>query len=110
MLAENLAGYWAIVHRCPSGELAATVARLLSERGARIVVTPPGLPDAWLPDANVKRIADDAAQFPAALDRVDTVVTACAVAVAETGAIVLDGGPDQCAARANRRCDRHPRR
>ncbi|MFA3840428.1 hypothetical protein [Streptomyces aureus] len=36
----------AIVHRCPSGEQAATVARLLCERGARTVVPPPGPPDA----------------------------------------------------------------
>ncbi|MZE69832.1 LUD domain-containing protein, partial [Streptomyces sp. SID5789] len=28
-------------------------------------------------------------------DRVDSVVTGCAVAVAETGTIVLDGSPDQ---------------
>ncbi|MFE5990503.1 hypothetical protein [Streptomyces sp. NPDC056453] len=63
------------------------MARLLCERGARTVVTPPGLPDAWLPGANVKRIADGAAQFPAALDRVDSVVTAPAVTVAETGTI-----------------------
>ncbi len=27
--------------------------------------------------------------------RVDSVVTACALAIAETGTIVLDGGPDQ---------------
>ncbi|MFA3840429.1 hypothetical protein [Streptomyces aureus] len=35
----------------------------------------------------MKRIADDAAHFPAALDRVDSVVTARAVAVTETGTI-----------------------
>lgn len=29
------------------------------------------------------------------LDEVDSVVTACALAIAETGTIVLDGGPDQ---------------
>lgn len=29
------------------------------------------------------------------LDAVDSVVTGCAVAIAETGTIVLDAGPDQ---------------
>ncbi|WP_240554113.1 LutC/YkgG family protein, partial [Streptomyces niveiscabiei] len=32
---------------------------------------------------------------PDELDRVHSVVTGCALAVAETGTIVLDGGPDQ---------------
>ena len=32
---------------------------------------------------------------PAALDALDGVITGCAVAIAETGTIVLDGGPGQ---------------
>ncbi|CAM5615738.1 LUD domain-containing protein [Streptomyces hirsutus] len=43
----------------------------------------------------MRRIADRAENTPHELDRVDSVVTACAVAVAETGTIVLDGSPDQ---------------
>ncbi|MEJ8641477.1 LUD domain-containing protein [Streptomyces sp. MS1.HAVA.3] len=38
---------------------------------------------------------DRAAQSPRELDRVDAVVTGCALAIAETGTIVLDGGPSQ---------------
>lgn len=95
LLAENLADYRALVHRCRAGELAATVARLLSEHGSRSVVTPAGLPDAWLSGADATRVIDAAANTPAELDGVDSVVTACAVAVAETGTLVLDGSPDQ---------------
>ncbi|MFJ8826051.1 lactate utilization protein C [Streptomyces sp. NPDC102467] len=95
LLAENLADYRALVHRCTSGELPDTVARLLGERGTRTVLTPPGLPDAWLAGTEVARVADDAAHTPAELDRIDSVVTGCAVAAAETGTIVLDGSPDQ---------------
>jgi L-lactate dehydrogenase complex protein LldG len=38
----------------------------------------------------------DSGQIPTAdLDRIDTVITACAVGIAETGTVVLDGGPGQ---------------
>ncbi|MBK3573341.1 LUD domain-containing protein [Streptomyces sp. MBT65] len=95
LLAENLADYRALVHRCTEAELAATIAGLLAERGSQTVVVPPGLEPSWLAAADIERIADRAENTPHELDRVDSVVTACAVAAAETGTIVLDGGPDQ---------------
>ncbi|OEU92073.1 lactate utilization protein B/C [Streptomyces abyssalis] len=94
LLAENLADYRALVHRCGAGELPATIAELLRARGARSVVAPPGIPEEWLP-AEVERVADDPAASPRELDALDSVVTGCAVAVAETGTIVLDAGEDQ---------------
>ncbi|MFI7341319.1 lactate utilization protein C [Streptomyces sp. NPDC050085] len=95
LLAENLADYRAIVHRTARQEIPATVARLLGEHGSRSVVAPPGLPEAWLARTEATRVADDAGHTPSALDGVDSVVTACALAIAETGTIVLDGSPDQ---------------
>lgn len=95
LLAENLADYRAIVHRCAAGELPSLIAGLLSGRGARTVLVPPGLDPDWLAEAGAERIPDRAESDPHELDRVDSVVTACAVAIAETGTIVLDGGPDQ---------------
>ncbi|MET7485162.1 LUD domain-containing protein [Streptomyces sp. NPDC005538] len=95
LLAENLADYRAIVHRCVEAELPAMIAELLAERGSRTVVVPSGLEPSWLAVADVEQIADRAENTPHELDRVDSVVTACAVAAAETGTIVLDGGPDQ---------------
>ncbi|MEV6483003.1 LUD domain-containing protein [Streptomyces sp. NPDC051576] len=95
LLAENLADYRAIVHRCVEAELPATIAELLAERGSRTVVVPSGLEPSWLAVADVEQIADRTENTPHELDRVDSVVTACAVAAAETGTIVLDGGPDQ---------------
>jgi L-lactate dehydrogenase complex protein LldG len=95
LLAENLADYRALVHRCAEAELSAVIAGLLAERGSRTVVVPPGLEPSWLAAADVEQIADRAENSPHELDRVDSVVTACAVAAAETGTIVLDGGPDQ---------------
>ncbi|WP_019068460.1 LutC/YkgG family protein [Streptomyces hokutonensis] len=95
LLAENLADYRAIVHRCAESELAAVIGRLLSERGAGSVVVPPGLEPSWLTAVDAEQITDRAENTPHELDRVDSVVTACAVAAAETGTIVLDGSPDQ---------------
>ncbi|MET9968518.1 LUD domain-containing protein [Streptomyces sp. NPDC006356] len=95
LLAENLADYRAIVHRCTPADLAATIAGMLAARGAKTVLVPPGLEPDWLAAADAERIADRAESTPDELDRIDSVVTACAVAVAETGTIVLDGSPDQ---------------
>ncbi|MBU6531340.1 lactate utilization protein C [Streptomyces sp. NPDC057245] len=95
LLAENLADYRALVHRCAEGELPGLIARLLTAHGSGSVVVPPGLPAGWLTGTGARLVQDDAASTAPELDRVDSVVTGCAVAVAETGTIVLDGSPDQ---------------
>ncbi|WP_141208268.1 LutC/YkgG family protein [Streptomyces griseorubiginosus] len=95
LLAENLADYRAIVHRCTSADLPATLAGMLAARGARTVLVPPGLEPSWLAEAGAEQVPDRAESTPHELDRIDSVVTACAVAIAETGTIVLDGSPDQ---------------
>lgn len=95
LLAENLVDYRAVVHRCDAEELPLLVMRLLAERGSREVLVPPGLPPEWLSAADPVRIHDRVADTAQRLDRVGSVVTGCAVAIAETGTIVLDGSPDQ---------------
>ncbi|WP_420037241.1 LutC/YkgG family protein [Streptomyces sp. cg28] len=95
LLAENLADYRAIVHRCTGEELAETLATLLTRHGSQHVVVPSGLPDRWVAAVDAVRVPDQEADTPAELDAVDSVVTGCAVAIAETGTIVLDASPDQ---------------
>ncbi|WP_406171167.1 LUD domain-containing protein [Streptomyces canus] len=95
LLAENLADYRAIVHRCAAADLPATLAGMLAARGAKTVLVPPGLERSWLAEADTEQVPDRVESTPHELDRIDSVVTACAVAVAETGTIVLDGSPDQ---------------
>jgi L-lactate dehydrogenase complex protein LldG len=95
LLAENLADYRAVVHRTTDDELSDLLMRLLAERGTRTFLVPPELPPHWLKAVDATRVHDRAQSTPAELDRVDSVVTACTVAIAETGTIVLDGGPDQ---------------
>lgn len=95
LLAANLADYRALVHRTDAAGLPALIARLLAERGSATVLVPPGLEEAWTAQARVTRVEDRPDSSPHELDRVDSVVTGCAVAVAETGTIVLDGSADQ---------------
>lgn len=95
LLAENLADYRALVHRCTDEELPGVLVRLLAERGSTSVLVPPELPPHWLKAVDATRVHDRAVSTPHELDLVDSVVTACAVAIAETGTIVLDGSPDQ---------------
>ncbi len=95
LLAENLADYRAVVHRTDAAGLAGVIAGLLAARGASSVLVPPGLDADWLASAEVTRVADRAESTPRELDRVDSVVTGCALAIAETGTLVLDGSPDQ---------------
>lgn len=95
LLAANLTEYRAKVHRVGEDGIAALLARLLAARGAASVLVPPGLPPHWLAAADATRIPDRADSTPYQLDAVDSVVTGCALAIAETGTIVLDGGPEQ---------------
>ncbi|MFF1601566.1 lactate utilization protein C [Streptomyces mirabilis] len=95
LLAENLADYRAIVHRTDAEELPYLIVRLLAARGPQYVLVPPGLPPEWMSAADPTRVHDRAASTPHELDKVESVVTGCALAIAETGTLVLDGGPDQ---------------
>ncbi|MER5965120.1 LUD domain-containing protein [Streptomyces sp. NPDC002057] len=95
LLHENLAEYRAHVHRTAPDGLAGLIARILAERGARSVAVPPGLPGGWLGSTGAERRADEPRLTPYELDGIDAVVTGCALAIAETGTLVLDGGPGQ---------------
>jgi L-lactate dehydrogenase complex protein LldG len=93
LLAERLRDYGCTVRSTAPDQLLATVAEALGQRGAARVVVPSGLDLAGLP-AGTEIVAGDGLS-PAALDAVDGVITGAAVAIAETGTIVLDGSPGQ---------------
>lgn len=98
LLVDRLEDYKADVHRV-SGDPAATIAGLL-ESGSKIVV-PRGLDDSWLQDFTGEVSVDAPGQELSVpeLDAQAAVVTASAVAIAQTGTIVLDGSPE-CGRRA----------
>jgi L-lactate dehydrogenase complex protein LldG len=94
LLTDRLVDYRATVVASASEAVPATVASALAGLGARVVVAPPGVPAAWLDGVETRRDGD--APLPVTeLDAADAVVTGCAVAIAETGTIVLDGSADQ---------------
>jgi L-lactate utilization protein LutC len=95
LFVERVDDYRAVVHRITEAGLAATVAAILTGHGARRIAVPAGVPDGWLAAAAVEHVADEPPLSHADLDALDGVITGCAVAIAETGTIVLDAGPDQ---------------
>jgi L-lactate dehydrogenase complex protein LldG len=103
LFAERAADYRAVVERLPAHEVPATVARVLRERARDVQHTelpeasfavPDGFPPEWVP-AGITVVRDEPPMSAAQLDQLAGVVTGCAVAIAETGTIVLDHGPGQ---------------
>ncbi len=96
LFAERCADYRAQVTRVPdAAALPAAIAAALRARGARRVVVAAGLPETWRGAEGVEWLQDDGEVTFDQLDAVDGVLTDCAVAIAETGTIVLDGGGSQ---------------
>ena len=98
LLIDRFVDYRALVRECAADDLGATIAAALAERGARTVVLPAGLDSSWT--ANLTAVLTDGPSIDdqlsvAELDRVDGVITGCAVAIAETGTLILDGSPEQ---------------
>lgn len=94
VLTDRLTDYKATVLRCAPADVPATVARALAVglgdgwEPASVVVAP-GVPAPWRPDGATEddgRAAPGLAAFAATL-------TGVAVAIAETGTLVLDGSP-----------------
>jgi L-lactate dehydrogenase complex protein LldG len=100
LFAERTADYRAVVERVPESGLPAAIARVLAARAAAdsgSFVVPDGLPGEWLAElpAGITLARDEPPLPPAELDQLAGVVTGCAVAIAETGTIILDHGPAQ---------------
>ncbi len=95
LFCERAAEYRATVRRVAESDVGATVAEVCRERATRRLAVASGV--AWEVDG-VERL-DGGAMAPGDLDAVDGVLTGCALAVAETGTIVLDSSP-ACGPRA----------
>jgi L-lactate dehydrogenase complex protein LldG len=95
LFAERAADYRAVVERVPEDELPGAVAAAVDSLPS--VVVPDGLPAGWLAGLRpeVRLVRDEPPLSAAELDRIAGVVTGCAVAIAETGTIILDHGPGQ---------------
>lgn len=91
---QRIEDYGVLAHRCTRADLPAKVAEVLAARGGGRLVIPTDLEPTWLADTEAARLPDGGLSNDT-LDRAGGVVTTCAVAVAETGTIVLDGGRGQ---------------
>jgi L-lactate dehydrogenase complex protein LldG len=94
LFVDRLVDYKATVTRCPPGGLAEAVAEALA--GAGRLAVPADVPEGWLTRYPGTVLADGPQPLTVAdLDGADAVLTGCAVAIAETGTIVLDAGAAQ---------------
>ena len=91
---ERASDYRATVRRGPATDAAQLIAAAVSARQARRIGVPRGFPPEWSALLS-EPVLDEPPLSIAALDALDGVVTTCAVAIAETGTIVLDAGPGQ---------------
>jgi L-lactate dehydrogenase complex protein LldG len=87
LFAERVADYRAIVHRVAPGQVPATVGAALAARPEGTFAIPDGLPAEWTAEIDPARLVRDPAE---GLDDLAGVLSGCAVAIAETGTIVLD--------------------
>ena len=87
--AERVSDYRAEVRRVDAAGITAAVSQACVEQGLTRVVVPSALPREWRPDG--VEVVEDRGLSARELDAIDGTVTGCAVAIAETGTLVLDG-------------------
>lgn len=93
LFVDRLLEYDAGVYRIASDAIAETVAEVLTRRGKHGAAIPAGVPTAWLPQGFGFPVAN---LFSAQqVDGVEGILTACSVAIAETGSIVLQNADGQ---------------
>jgi L-lactate dehydrogenase complex protein LldG len=92
---ERVAEYKASVWRIQEGELPSAVAAACARHTIRRLVVPGDIPATWLP-GDAEQLRDEGRSLTyEQLDQSDGVLTGCALAIAQTGTIILDGGKMQ---------------
>jgi L-lactate dehydrogenase complex protein LldG len=84
---ERVAAYGVTVRTVGRADVADAIAAACAQRGVRRLGVAPGLQ----PPPGVVAIVDDPPLSAQALDELDGTLTGCALAIAETGTIALDG-------------------
>jgi len=93
LFTDRLLEYDAGVYHRTAAAIPAAIAEILTSRGKQGLAIPAGLPSAWLPAGFTFTEADlfDVYQ----VDKTEGILTACTVAIAETGSIVLQNAAAQ---------------
>jgi len=90
---ERVSEYRTEVQQIRPGEIASAVAERCWDRGVTTLGVPSDLPAEWRPRSI--ELLPEAGLKPRELDALGGALTGCALAIAETGTIVLDTGPRQ---------------
>ena len=92
---ERLVEYRASVVEATKDGVADHVRSFLARQGSNSVIAARDVPPSWLADTASVVAFDDPPLSVAQLDDLDATVSGCAVAISETGTIVLDAGTHQ---------------
>ncbi|MGW1007796.1 LutC/YkgG family protein [Streptomyces sp. NPDC002520] len=95
LFAERVADYRATVTVADDSLAAMVIGEVLTLRGLTRAVVPDGFPIHWLPEGAWTWLADEPPLTVAALDGIAAVLSTAAIAIAETGTLVLDAGEGQ---------------
>lgn len=95
LFARRGIDYHATVTFMAPDQLPEGIAARLDENRVGRLVAPDGLPAGWTADLRATVLTDTPPLSVTELDAADGTLTTCAVAVAETGTIVLDAGAGQ---------------
>ncbi|MBV8808862.1 MAG: LUD domain-containing protein [Acidobacteriaceae bacterium] len=87
LFCDRLRDYGSAVYTCQSDEITSGIANLLNTRQLSCLLVPSGFPAQWLP--REFEFISDHRLTNEQIGRADGVITACALAIASTGTIVL---------------------
>ena len=99
-LEDRLREYRATVERCHASELPSTILRKLTSRNVGSLLVPQGLRKEWISGAvgeavEIRVDSSSARLGKRAMASTDGVLTGCTLAIAETGTLILAGGPTE---------------
>jgi L-lactate dehydrogenase complex protein LldG len=92
LFEDRLRDYESGVYRCSRTTLRTTIAEALRQRGKYQMLVAAGIDPEWLPAESVEFIRDENLSY-SQLDQSSGVLTACAVAIALSGTIILTHSP-----------------
>ncbi|NNN08131.1 MAG: LUD domain-containing protein [Acidimicrobiaceae bacterium] len=95
LLKDRLLDYRAHVVECERDNLGTVVNDLLVTHGSNSLAAPHDIPTDWLSSVSRDVHFDEPSLSVTDLDSIDSTLSGCAVAVAQTGTIVLDSGERQ---------------
>ena len=91
LLSDRLRDYGAGVHYASQDRVRDVLSQVLAGRSKKTIIVPKAWPEEWMPLG--MKISHDEGLTYEALDQSEGVMTACTLAIALTGTIILRGGP-----------------